>query len=440
MSTLASGAGWLEARELLRDCVHCGFCLPACPTYLLWAEEMDSPRGRIHLMGQVLDGAGLEASTVLHFDRCLSCMACVGACPSGVRYDVLIEQVRAEVEREAPRRLAERLLRRGVFALFPYPRRLALARLLLGAAERTGLRSLVRTTVARRLLPAPLHTMESLAPPLGRRAPLPHRLPAVGRRRGRIGLLAGCVQRVFFSEVNAATARVLAAEGFEVVVPEPQGCCGALSSHAGREQEAARFARATIEVFERAEIDAAVVNAAGCGSAMKGYGRLLRQDPAYAERAAAFSKRTRDVAELLADLGQVASYRPVPGVVAYQDACHLAHAQGLRAEPRSVLRAVPQLEVREIAEPELCCGSAGVYNLLQPEAGRLLGDRKASNVLATGADLLVSANPGCLMQVRAALARTGTTVPVAHLVQVLDASIRGVGLADVTLGSGERSG
>jgi glycolate oxidase iron-sulfur subunit len=400
---------------------------------------MDSPRGRIHLMGQLLDGAALEPSTVLHFDRCLSCMACVSACPSGVRYDVLIGHVRAVIERSAPRPLPERLLRAGVFALFPHPRRLAWTRILMLAAERSGLRSLVRAPAARRLLPERLRAMEALAPRLSPRTRLPRRLPAAGRRRGRVALLAGCVQRVFFSEVNAATARVLAAEGFEVIVPALQGCCGALSSHAGREEEAARLARATIDAFDRAEVDAVVVNAAGCGSAMKDYERLLRGDPEHAERAAAFSRRTRDIAELLAGAGQVATYHPLPGVVAYQDACHLAHAQGLRAEPRAVLGAVPQLEVREVAEPELCCGSAGVYNLLQPEAGRLLGDRKASNVAAAGADVLVSANPGCLMQVRAALDRSGSAMPVAHLVQVLDASIRGLTLADVGLGSRRRT-
>lgn len=431
MTTPASGPQH-EVRELLRDCVHCGFCLSSCPTYLLWGEEMDSPRGRIHLIGQLADGAALTPSMALHFDRCLSCMACVSACPSGVRYDLLIEQTRAEVEQSGPRRLSERLLRAAVFALFPYPRRLGWARNVLAAAERLGIRSFIESRAARWFVPDVLRTMTALAPPAAPRAPLRGHLPAAGSPRGRIGLLSGCVQQVFFSELNAATARVLAAEGFEVVVPQAQGCCGALSWHAGRTEEAERFARATIDGFERHRIDTVVVSAAGCGSAVKDYGQLLLGDPAYAERARAFSTRSRDVAELLAEVGQTATYQPLHEVVAYQDACHLAHAQRLRAEPRAVLGAIPELEVREIDEPELCCGSAGVYNLLQPEAGRSLGDRKAANVLATGAEVLVSANPGCLMQLRAALARASRPMPVLHLVQVLDASIRGVALAEVT--------
>jgi glycolate oxidase iron-sulfur subunit len=233
------------------------------------------------------------------------------------------------------------------------------------------------------------------------------------------------VQRVFFSEVNAATARVLAADGCEVVAPASQGCCGALSLHAGREAEAQAFARDAIAAFEAAGVDEVVVNAAGCGSAMKDYGHLLRDDPDWADRAKAFSARVRDLSELLAELGPVAERRPLPLTVAWHDACHLAHAQGVRAQPREVLGVVPGLELREVGEGEICCGSAGVYNLVEPEPARELGDRKATNVLATGADLLVTSNPGCLMQIRAAVERRGERLPVAHVAEVLDASIRG---------------
>ncbi len=266
--------------------------------------------------------------------------------------------------------------------------------------------------------------MESLAPPLGPMHRLPERVPAHGARRATVGLLAGCVQSVFFSPVNAATARVLAAEGCEVVIPRGQGCCGALSLHAGRTEEARRFARRVVDAF--AGVDYVAVNVAGCGSSMKEYAELLRDDPAYAERAAALAAKTRDVSELLAELGPIAPRHPLPITVAYHDACHLSHGQGIRRQPRELLRGVPGLDLREIAESDICCGSAGVYNLLQPEPARELGERKASNVLATGADLLVTANPGCLMQIRAALERTGGRVALAHIVEVLDASIRGL--------------
>jgi glycolate oxidase iron-sulfur subunit len=238
-------------------------------------------------------------------------------------------------------------------------------------------------------------------------------------------MLTGCVQRVFFPEVNAATARVLAADGCEVVAPSTQGCCGALSLHAGREAEAQAFARAAIDAFDAAGVDQVVVNAAGCGSAMKEYGHLLRDDAAYAERAKAFSARVRDLSELLVELGPVAPRHPLPMRVAWHDACHLGHAQGIRAQPRKALRAIPGLEVREIAEGEICCGSAGIYNLVEPEPAAELGDRKAANVLATGADLLVTSNPGCLMQLRNALERRGQRLPMAHVAEVLDAAVRG---------------
>ncbi len=267
--------------------------------------------------------------------------------------------------------------------------------------------------------------MERLLPAIGAAAPLPEVTPAAGERRRRVGMLSGCVQRVFFPEVNAATARVLAADGCEVVAPAGQGCCGALSLHAGREAEAQAFARDAIATFEAAEVDEVVVNAAGCGAAMKEYGHLLRDDPAWAERAAAFSARVRDLSELLAELGPTAERRPLPLKVAWHDACHLAHAQGVRAQPRQVLAAVPGLEVREVGEGEICCGSAGIYNLTEPGPASELGDRKAANVLATGAELLVTSNPGCLMQIRSAIQRRGERLPVAHVAEVLDASIRG---------------
>ncbi|GAA0462408.1 glycolate oxidase iron-sulfur subunit [Actinoplanes capillaceus] len=415
--------------DLVSDCVHCGFCLTTCPTYVLWGEEMDSPRGRIHLIGQGLSGEPLSDSMVTHFDRCLGCMACVTACPSGVRYDRLIEDTRAQVERRHPRTARERALRTAIFALFPYPQRLRLLRGPLRAYQISGLQRLVaRSGLLQRLAPT-LATLESLAPRLRGVPRPPARVRARGTRRAVVGMLTGCVQSAFFPDVNSATVRVLAAEGCEVLIPPGQGCCGALSVHNGRRAEAQRFARKLIDTFERCGMDWFVVNAAGCGSSLKEYDELLADDPVYAERAAAFTAKVRDLSELLTELGPVARRHPLPLTVAYHDACHLGHAQGVRAQPRALLRGIPGLELRAIADPEICCGSAGVWNVLNPVPAAELGDRKAKAVLATGADLLVTANPGCLMQVAAAVRRRGASIALAHTAQVLDASIRNLGAA-----------
>jgi glycolate dehydrogenase iron-sulfur subunit len=417
---------------LIDDCVHCGFCLPTCPTYLVWGEEMDSPRGRIHLMRQHEEGEPFSGPMVEHFDRCLGCMACVTACPSGVRYDRLIEVTRARVEEEHPRTLRDRALRKAIFALFPYPRRLRALRGPLRAYQHSGLDRLIRRSRLLDRISPSLAAMERLAPPLGKAERLPERIAAVGERRATVGMLTGCVQREFFPGVNTATARVLAAEGCEVLVPKGQGCCGALSLHSGRAEEAKRFARSAIAAFEA--VDAIVVNAAGCGSAMKEYETLLADDPEWAGRAAALSAKTRDLAEFLAELGPRAERHPLPLTIAYHDACHLAHAQGIRAQPRALLGAIPELTIKEVAEAEVCCGSAGTYNLLQPEAAEELGDRKADNVRATGAELLVAANPGCSLQIANALRRRGEDIAVAHTAEVLDASLRGLGREDLLSG------
>jgi glycolate oxidase iron-sulfur subunit len=416
---------------LIGDCVHCGFCLPTCPTYVLWGEEMDSPRGRIYLMKEGLEGEPMTDSMVSHWDACLGCMACVTACPSGVQYDTLIEQTRAQVERHHERSAKEKALRGLVFSLFPHPRRLRLLRGPLRLLQASGLdRALRRTGLLERVAPQ-LAAMERLAPRLGKPQPLPARIPAAGQRRAVVGLLTGCVQGAFFPGVNAATARVLQAEGCEVVVPKAQGCCGALSVHNGREPEGQDYARKLVDAFEDSGVEYVVVNSAGCGSTMKEYADLLADDPAYADRARAFAERVRDVAEILDELGPVAPRHPLDVTIAYHDACHLAHAQGVRAQPRRLLGAIPGLELREIAESELCCGSAGIYNILNPETAQELGDRKAANVVATGADVLVTANPGCLMQVTSAIERSGHPMGLAHTIEVLDASIRGLPVASL---------
>lgn len=413
------------SRDLIDVCVHCGFCLPTCPTYVLWGEEMDSPRGRIVLMRHGLEEGSDLAEMAVHFDRCLGCMACVTACPSGVRYDRLIEATRAQVERNLRRPLAERALRRLVFGLFTHPGRLRALAPLLAAYRRSGARAVLRSRDVLRRWPR-LRAMERLAPPVPARAALarlPTRIPSRGPARGRLGLLQGCVQRVFFHRVNEATARVLAAEGFEVEAPAEPRCCGALALHAGEEAEAAHLAKKAIRSLEG--YDVVVVSAAGCGSAMKGYAALLEDDRGWAERARRFAEKVRDVSQLLASIEPQAVRHPVPLRAVYHDACHLAHAQGLRLEPRDILRAVPGLELLEAPEWELCCGSAGLYNILQPGAAEELGRRKALNLLRTDPEAVVTANPGCALQIAAHLEALGQPLPVYHPVEILAASITG---------------
>lgn len=417
-------------QELLADCVHCGFCLPACPTYVLWGEEMDSPRGRIYMMQKASQGeAPLNESFQLHIDQCLGCMSCMTACPSGVQYGKLIEDTRAQVERNIPRDASDTLFRRLLFATFPHPSRLRAMALPLRLYQQSGLQTLVRRSGLLRLLPKRLAAMESLLPqvPASYAARMPQRTQPSSAPRRRVGMLSGCVQQVFFAHVNAATARVLAAEGCEILAPPQQECCGALMLHSGLEDQAAAMAKKMIAAFEAIEVDTIVINAAGCGSTMKEYGHLLRDDPDWADRARAFSEKCRDIAEVLCDLAPVAPRHPVELRVAYHDACHLRHAQAIFREPRQLLSAIPGLEVAEIAEASLCCGSAGVYNLLQPEPAEQLGDRKVANLMETHASAVVSANPGCLLQLMSGLRRRGEkALPAFHMVELLDASIRGI--------------
>ncbi len=422
----AQQRAWDEHRppdpDLIADCVHCGFCLPTCPSYTVFEEEMDSPRGRIVLM-RVGNEEGSEASSEMrvHLDRCLGCMACVTACPSGVQYDKLIEQARPQIERNAPRPLRERLHRRLIFALFTHPGRLRALAPVLWIQQELGAGAALATRLER--VPE-LQAMLRLAPPVTRRAAiqrLPQVVPARGQRRGRIALMQGCVQRVFFGDVNAATVRVLSAEGWEVHAPRQPRCCGSLQMHAGVEEEALELARKTIAAY--ADFEAVAVNVAGCGSGMKDYAHLLSDDPDWAERAVAFSAKVRDVTELLAEHEPQAPRHPLPLRVAYHDACHLAHAQGVRVQPRALLRGIPELEVLEPADWEICCGSAGIYNLVQPAAAADLGARKAANLVATGADAVAAGNPGCALQIAAHL--DGRELPIYHPMTLLDHSIRG---------------
>ncbi len=410
------------AQELIDVCVHCGFCLPTCPTYVLWDEEMDSPRGRIVLMNAAREDADkLSDSMVTHWDRCLGCLACETACPSGVQYGKLIEATRAQVERNYERPLRERAFRRLVFGAFTHPGRLRALVPAAVAGRKLGLAGDPPSNGATKL-----GVLRALTPDVNLRAAvarLPETTPAEGKRRARVGMLLGCVQRVFFHDVNAATVRVLAAEAFEVFAPRSVRCCGALMLHSGQEAEAVGLAKRMIEAFE--DCDYVAVNAAGCSSSMKEYGQILADDEEWSERAERFSEKVRDVSQLLAESEPVAARHPVPLKVAYHDPCHLAHAQKIRSEPRQILEAIPELELVEPQGWEICCGSAGIYNILQPEPGRDLGRRKAQNLLDTGAEAIASGNPGCTLQITTYLREKGRPLPVFHPIQLVDRSIRG---------------
>jgi glycolate oxidase iron-sulfur subunit len=414
------------SNELIEKCVHCGFCLPVCPTYVLWGQEMDSPRGRIYLMKLAADGAvEMNSNWVSHFDTCLGCMACMPACPSGVDYGKLIEATRAQIERKTLRSSAEKFHRRFILENFTRPDRLRRMRLLLLIYQKTGLQAALRGLGLLHLLPKKLQVMEALLPKLRRREAVAEFTPAVGTKRRRVGLLLGCVQREFFSQVNAATVRVLAAEGCEVVAPQSQSCCGALPVHAGEEIAAVELAKKTIDTFEQAYVDTVVTNAAGCGSNVKEYGHLLRDDPQYAERARKFAAKCKDISELLASLKPRAKRQPLKLRVAFHDSCHLQNAQGVRSQPRALLTGIPGLELAEIPEAPICCGSAGIFNLVQPDTARTLGDRKADLIAPLNVDVVATGNPGCILQMQSALTRHGQKMPVLHFIQLLDASLCG---------------
>jgi glycolate oxidase iron-sulfur subunit len=414
------------SEQIIENCVHCGFCLPVCPTYVLWNEEMDSPRGRIYLMKLASEGhASMNPQWVSHFDSCLGCMACMTACPSGVDYGKLIEATRAQIERHHARSLGEKLHRRFLFSVFTRPDRLRLLRWPLLAYQKSGLQSLVRGVGLLKLFPKRFQSMEALMPKLAKNERVQEITPAQGTKRRRVGLLLGCVQREFFPQVNAASARVLAAEGCEVITPKNQPCCGALMVHAGEEAGALALAKKTIDAFESANVEIIVTNAAGCGSNVKEYGHLLRDDPNYAGRAKVFASKCKDISEILTDLPPRATRNPLHLRVAFHDSCHLQHAQGVRSQPRQLLRNIPGMELAEIPEAAICCGSAGIYNLVQPDAANALGDRKAQLIALLNAEVVATGNPGCLLQLQSSLARQAHPIPVVHTIELVDASIRG---------------
>jgi len=421
-----SWQGWTH----IRDCVHCGLCLPSCPTYVTMGVEMSSPRGRIAMVRALGDGRGtFSTALVRHLDQCLGCLACEEACPSGVLYGHALEGAREAIETHYDRAPADRAVRWLIEHLFPFPHRLGWALSGLYWYQRLGVSSLVRRSGLLRAVAPRLAQMEALLPsvPASRdRRPLPEHTPAVGTRRGRIGLLTGCAQRHLLPELNRATARVLTRAGYDVVAPREQGCCGALHAHSGDLEEARRMARALIETFDGAGVEIVVANTAGCGAAMKDYGHLLREDSAWRKRAEAFSDRVRDVSEVLADVTWDGNLKALTVSVSYHDACHLAHGQRIRNEPREMLRRIPELRLVELEESDLCCGSAGTYNLLQPEMANRLLTRKVDRIREADTDFVAAGNIGCLLQIQHGLQQARLRTRVVHPVELLDWSLHGM--------------
>jgi glycolate oxidase iron-sulfur subunit len=404
-------------------CVHCGLCLSACPTYRLWNLEADSPRGRIHQMIQVEQGnVPVTPSFVDHIDKCLDCRSCETACPSGVEYGKLVEYARARIERDYRRPFTARLARKFVFRrLLPHPNRVAGLAGLLRFYQRSGLQWLARSSGALKLFG--LADRERLLPQINDEfffSQLGHTFPAVGTRRARVALFAGCVAQVTFTQLNEATIRVLTANGCEVVAPQGQSCCGALAAHAGVRETARDLARENLAAFRPEDFDAIITNAAGCGSTLKEYDHLFVPEEPEHRYATAFAAKVRDVTEFLAELGLSAALRPLPLRVTYQDSCHLLHGQKVRQAPRQLLRAIPGLDFVELPYSEICCGSAGVYNVTQTQTSLELLAEKMQHAANTGAQTIVTANPGCLLQLRAGAQIHRTGQQVLHVVELID--------------------
>lgn len=404
-------------------CVHCGLCANNCPTYRLWGQEADSPRGRIRQIALVDQGRlELGESFVTHIDRCLNCRNCETVCPSGVEYGKILELARAQIEQKYKRPFVSRVLRDLVYRrLLPYPGRIAVAARALKFYQHSGLASLARATGILRLLG--LQNREQLLPAIDSKfffGELGKTFPARGEHRARVAFFAGCVAQVTFSALNRATIRVLQANGCEVVVPAKQVCCGALAAHAGVRDVARDLARRNFDAFLSDDFDAIITNAAGCGSTLKEYAYLFADDEAGRGRAEQFSAKMRDVIEYLAELGLTAPLRALPLRVTYQDSCHLVHGQKIREAPRQLLRAMPGIEFVEMPMSEQCCGSAGVYNVTETKASLEILERKMEAVQQTKAEVVATANPGCILQLRAGVAMHRTGQEVLHVIELLD--------------------
>ena len=409
-----------------QSCVHCGLCTASCPTYVETLDENDSPRGRIYLMRAIADGRiGASAEVRRHLDLCLDCRACETACPSGVPYGRIIEPFKVALQASAPPGDRTGLIQRLILHhLFPHAARVKLALAPARWMQRFGLMAKAERIGLMKLLPASLRAMQAMLPQLGRVGPrLPEVMPPTGPKRARVALFLGCVADAMFPETNAATARVLQANGCEVVVPPGQGCCGAIHYHSGSEAPALDLARRNLRAFDPDEFDAIITNAAGCGAMLKDYAHLLPEPEG--ELARKFVAKVRDISEFLVALGPIAPTHPVPATVTYHDACHLCHAQQVRAEPRALLGLIPGLTLVPLDEAELCCGAAGTYNLTQPEMSGRLGRRKMDRIAATGAAIVATGNVGCILQIARQIKDTGSDVAVVHPIDLLDRAYRG---------------
>lgn len=414
------------------DCVHCGLCTSACPTYLETGNENDSPRGRIYLMRAVTDGRLPLTDTVSrHLDLCLDCRSCETACPSGVQYGRLIEPFRVEMQQRAARQQSDRapgwFERWILYGLFPYPRRMRWALWPARLLQLLRLDRLAEKLGMFRLLPEKLRRMQALLPKLrARGTELPTILPAHGKQRARVALFTGCVADAMFHHVNRATAQVLQANGCEVVVPRGQACCGAIHYHSGSGEAALELAEQNCAAFDPDSVDAIIINVAGCGSMLKDYTHVAEElrpgDAALADQLRQFTAKVRDVSEFLAELGAVPPQQEVTLRATYHDACHLVHAQRVREQPRSLLQLVPGLQLVPLAESDICCGAAGSYNLMEPDMADRLGQRKLKNIVATGAEAVICGNAGCTLQIQAQLKAAGSDIPVLHPVEVLAAA------------------
>jgi glycolate oxidase iron-sulfur subunit len=416
--------GIAESEKILRKCVHCGFCTATCPTYVTLGNELDSPRGRIYLIKDMLEnGRPADAEIVKHVDRCLSCLACMTTCPSGVNYMHLVDHARAHIEKTYKRPVVNRLIRGLLAFVLPYPERFRLA---LGAAKLgRPFAGLFRSVPSLKPLAAMLELAPRLLPPKSASAkPATHQPDAPAR--GRVALLSGCAQPVLKPGINEATIRLLTRFGIEVVVPEGEGCCGSLVHHMGREEQALDDARRNVDVWtreiENGGLDAIIITASGCGTTIKDYGYMLRLDPAYRDKAAQVSALAKDITEYLATLDLPAPEKPVGLTVAYHSACSMQHGQKITREPKALL-ARAGFTVEEPAEGHLCCGSAGTYNIMQPEIARTLRDRKVKNIEATKADIIATGNIGCITQIA-----SGSKLPIVHTVELLDWVYGGPGI------------
>ncbi len=414
-------------RKIIQDCVHCGFCLSSCPTYLETGNELDSPRGRIHLIKAAEEGRiPMGESLVKHLDLCLGCLACETACPSGVKYGSLIEMSRGQIQRRFKRGFGDRTLRALIFRIFPYPQRLRLLLPFMYLIKVLGLKKVLPPRLLNRIsLPVSsmFHMLPEVSSVFGET--LSAFYPAIGERKNKVALLSGCVQRVFFPEINKATIEVLRASGCDVFIPKNQGCCGALSVHSGRLEEGREFARKLVGLFAALDVDAVVVNSAGCGSTMKEYAEILRGDPVYSEAAAQLSARTVDVMEFLSAAEIEESLRPLDVKITYQDACHIVHGQRIRSAPRELLKSIPGLELIEMDRSDHCCGSAGIYNILQTEMSARLLSGKVKDISKTQADYLAVGNPGCMIQIRKGLLSSDSEIKIVHPVEILNWSLNG---------------